>query len=217
MRRREFIGALGAAAAWSLAARAQKPALPVIGYLGPGSAESDAFRVTAFRQGLNESGYVEGQNVTIDFRWAEDNHDRLPAMAADLVGHQVTVIVATSTPAVLAAKAATSTRPACRKLLRKRGCDGVMAPASLTNQSWTGARSRFAPCYYKFLSRHFRSGSISTDRQCPSNFRLSSSFGSIAASRQTSKGAISGLMRCNIGSAKTCKNTATNIRSSRKI
>ena len=115
MTRREIIALLGGMAASSLVRplplSAQQAGMPVIGYLGPGSAESDAYRVTAFRQGLNESGYVEGQNVTIDYRWAEDHHDRLPAMAADLVHHRVTVIVATSTPAVLAAKAATTTIP----------------------------------------------------------------------------------------------------------
>jgi putative tryptophan/tyrosine transport system substrate-binding protein len=83
----------------------------VIGYMGPGSAQSDAFRVRGFRQGLKETGYVEGQNLTIEYRWAEDHHDRLPAMAADLVRRQVAVIVATSASASLAAKAATTTLP----------------------------------------------------------------------------------------------------------
>jgi putative ABC transport system substrate-binding protein len=85
--------------------------MPVIGYLGTGSAQSDAFRVTGFRQGLKEAGYVEGQNLTIEYRWAEDHLDRLPAMAADLVRHQVALIVAISAAASLAAKAATTTLP----------------------------------------------------------------------------------------------------------
>ena len=85
--------------------------MPVIGYLGLGSAQSDALRVAGFRQGLKETGYVEGQNLTIEYRWAEDHNDRIPAMAADLVRRQVAVIVATTSTASLAAKAATTTLP----------------------------------------------------------------------------------------------------------
>jgi putative tryptophan/tyrosine transport system substrate-binding protein len=111
MKRREFIAALGGAVAWPLVADAQQSSMSAIGYLGPGSAQSDAFRVTGFRQGLKEAGYVEGQNLTIEYRWAEDHRDRLPAMAADLVRHRVAVIVATSASASLAAKAATTALP----------------------------------------------------------------------------------------------------------
>jgi len=113
VRRREFIALLGggAAAAWPLAARAQQPTIPVVGLLNPQSPGSIPRFLDAFRRGLAESGYIEGRNVTIDYRWGEDRPDRLPELAADLVRHKVSVIAAPSNLTALAAKAATSSIP----------------------------------------------------------------------------------------------------------
>jgi len=139
MRRREFMLLLSGAMTAARALRAQQKAMPVIGFLGSESPGPYAPFVAAFRQGLSETGYVEGQNLAIEYRWAEDHYDRLPALAADLVGRKVDLIVSSGSPSAPAAKSATSTIPIVFPALGDPVGAGLVASLAQPGGNLTGS------------------------------------------------------------------------------
>jgi putative ABC transport system substrate-binding protein len=151
MRRREFIGLFGGAAAWPLAARAQQPTMPIVGFVTGRSPEESARLGAAFRKGLNETGYVEGQNVMVEYHWLEGQYDRLPSLTADLVGRRVAVIATLVNAAALAAKAATTTTPIVFLVSEDPVSLGLVASLARPGGNMTGVNVLFAELVAKRL------------------------------------------------------------------
>lgn len=152
MRRRDFIGILGGAAAWPLTARAQQPKMPVIGFLSSGSQQSDVWRLVEFRRGLSETGYVEGRNVISQFRWADEQYNRLPALATELARSELAVIVAVGGPAAaLAAKAASTTVPIVFAIAGDPVKLGLVASVNRPGGNVTGVSTVFSSVVAKQL------------------------------------------------------------------
>src|SRR5262245_47599506 len=151
MNRREFITLLGSAAMWPLAARAQRPVMPVIGFLGGANPVGYAPQIEALRLGLRDYGYVEGRTIAIEYRWAEGRYDRLPALAADLVSRKVDLIITQGTPAAFAAKQATTTIPIVMAIVGNPVDTGLVSSLARPGGNVTGSSFFYAELSAKRL------------------------------------------------------------------